>query len=323
MNNKNNRYMTADGTLLEIGPAVTRMANAASDDIKHHVEAAVVWRDHLLQHLKNSARPGGTGVRLIESIFSDDAEADQDRKMLIAIMQTLIDILPSAEIVLWRPDLLQSAESQADYYADVRVVEANLPRKNEFWCFYGPEVVSRTIGGTHKLFLQVLISGVPMNKRFAALVAFYYPYEGDTILLDTLPLVRFVSSLNVGHSPQDIEAQRLLACLTFRAQPFIDVETLDIQHTRSERRRMEREGRTLPTAQIINLRPKKGEVDEDVNDQPTTRREYQYQFFVSAHLRKPNPRMKEQRPIWVSPYIKGPKDKPLKPPIRNIIVVKR
>jgi len=33
---------------------------------------------------------------------------------------------------------------------------------------------------------------------------------------------------------------------------------------------------------------------------------------VGAHWRRPNRRMKEQRPVFVHGYVKGPDDKPLK-----------
>ena len=323
MDNKNNRRLKAEGALPESDLTTMRTSNVASDDLKHRIETAVLWRDHLRLHLLKSTRPGGTPLTLIEGPLSDDAEEDKDPKTLLDMTRNLIVLLPSTEIVLWRPDLIQIAEGQADYYANVPVVEADLPQNSEFWCFYGPEIASRTIGGTHKLFLQVLLSGVTIGKPFAALVAFYFPCEGETVLLDRPPLVRLIPPLTIGHPPKGIEAQRLLACLTFRAQPFIEEATADTNHTRSERRRMEREGKTPPAARIINLRPRKQSVDEDADGQPSNRREFQFQFFVSPHLRKPNSRMKEQRPIWVSPYIKGPKDKPLKPPTRNIIVVKR
>ncbi|MGI4789856.1 MAG: hypothetical protein ACRYFS_13515 [Janthinobacterium lividum] len=273
MNNKNNRYMTAEGTLLESDAGVTRTLNATSDDLKRQIEAAAIWRDHLLIHLLHSTQPGGTPLGRIEGPLPDDAEADRDPRTLLDMTQNLIAILPSTEIVLWRPDLMQIAESQAGNYANVPVVEADLPQNHEFWCCYGPEIAPRAIGGTHKLFLQVLLSGVTIGKPFATLVAFYFPYEGEVVLLDRPPLVRLIPPLTIGHPAQGVEAQRLLACLTFRAQAFIEEAAADIHYTPSERRQIEREGRMPPAARIINLRPKKWNVNEDADGQSSTRRE--------------------------------------------------
>lgn len=323
MNNSNNSLSKARDIPSENDAGVTQTPNAAADDLKHHVEAAVLWREHLILHLQNSLRPGGTPLRLIEGLLPDSAEADRNRRALPRITRALLDVLPSAEIVLWRPDLMLCAESQADYYADFRVVGADLPRKHEFWCFYGHEIASRGLNGTHKLFLQILLSGGTIGRPFASLAAFYFPYEGSTVLLDKPPLVRLVPPLTVGHPPPGIEAQMLLACLTFRAQPFIEDARADVHYSRAERRQMEREGRTPPSVRVLNLRRKERKAKEDADGQHPTRSPLSVQFFVSPHLRKPNSRMKEQRPIWVGPYIKGPKDKPLKPPTRNIIVVKR
>lgn len=263
------------------------MPHVASDDLKPQIEAALLYRDHLLLHLQNSLRPGGTPLRLIGEPSHNSAEAGRDRRALLSATQTLLNALPVAEIVLWRPDLMLCAERQADYYADVLVAQADLPRTHEFWCFFGSEIASRGLDGTHKLFLQVLLSGATADSPFACLASFYFPYEGNTVLLDRPPLVNLVPPLEVGHSPQGIEAQRLLACLSFRAQPFVEDAPANFHHTRPERRRMEREGRTPPSVCVIN------------------------------------PRMKEQRPIWVNAYVKGPEDKPLKPPTRKVTAVKR
>ena len=110
---------------------------------------------------------------------------------------------------------------------------------------------------------------------------------------------------------------RLCAEIAFLQQPFVNA----VPHvfSRPDRRRAAKANRPLPDVRIVRLR--KSESKCIASD--GSAREYSCHWLVGAHWRRPNERMKEQRPVYVRPYVKGPSDKPFKSPTSTVYVAVR
>jgi hypothetical protein len=91
---------------------------------------------------------------------------------------------------------------------------------------------------------------------------------------------------------------------------------------RPERRRLERMGVPRETVSVMRIRrpttyPQHGGERDAVD--------WSCRWIVSGHWRQQacGPRRRLRRPLWVTPYVKGPQDKPLKPEARRVFAVAR
>ena len=301
-------------------------------DHKKFIQRAIDYRVSLIGHLAASLRSGG---RVLSHPFPDAlnpmTQAERDNQMR-AVTEAALTFLPTAELVLWRGDLLRHAHSQADQFADAVITDADLPRVGELWFPYGPVSELPTVGGDERetyarvfqLLLPHLAAERPRGEAGRLLrISFCYPLRDGILRASELPKIVSEQLLTVGERPDGPDARAALASLLFRASTFVADDRVEPALSRPERRRMERSGVPPPLVRIINLR-REERPDEEVAH-PTGRAEAQYkcQWFVRPHVRQPNPRMKEQRPIWVAGYFKGPADKPLKPSPLTVKVVNR
>lgn len=110
------------------------------------------------------------------------------------------------------------------------------------------------------------------------------------------------------------------ACLTFLEQRIL----IAPQHRadRAARRRVERQGYTHePLVRVVELRRKQTRSEDHGESEPV---EWSHQWIVSAHWRNQwYPSLNDYQPRWIMPYVKGPEDKPLKPPRAKVFAVVR
>jgi len=114
------------------------------------------------------------------------------------------------------------------------------------------------------------------------------------------------------------------SCLSFMEQRI----TIPVSRpvSRATRRRLQRKQTTFqPSAvvQVVELRrrerPHQEQSDQDDRGPP----EWHVQWLVAGHWRRHwYPREKAHKPRYIAPYVKGPQDKPLKPPASQLFVVK-
>jgi hypothetical protein len=115
------------------------------------------------------------------------------------------------------------------------------------------------------------------------------------------------------------------SCLSFMEQRI----TIPVSRpaSRATRRRMERNHATFQPAaevQVIELRRRERRHQEHANQGDRETPDWHVQWLVAGHWRRHwYPRAKAHKPRYIAPYVKGPQDKPLKPPVSQLFVVRR
>ena len=94
---------------------------------------------------------------------------------------------------------------------------------------------------------------------------------------------------------------------------------------RQLRKDYERKTNRQCDVKIVQLRRTERKHSDELADPNQPKREYSCQWQVDGHWRnqKVGPGRGETRLTWVSPYIKGPEDKPLRIPEKKVFVVSR
>lgn len=94
------------------------------------------------------------------------------------------------------------------------------------------------------------------------------------------------------------------------------------QAERHVRKRAERGGwQAEPIIRVIELRRREILAKHAVEQ---VEQEWSCQWIVRGHWRQqPYPKAGDVKPLWITPYVKGPEDKPLKPPRATVFAVVR
>lgn len=91
---------------------------------------------------------------------------------------------------------------------------------------------------------------------------------------------------------------------------------------RHARKRLERTGyQHEPLVRVVELRRKQAKSEHNGEHESV---EWSHQWVVSGHWRQQwYPSLNANQPRWIMPYVKGPEDKPLKPPRAKVFAVVR
>jgi hypothetical protein len=110
------------------------------------------------------------------------------------------------------------------------------------------------------------------------------------------------------------------ACLAFLEQRILF--TSQQRAERHTRKRLERAGfEHEPVVRVVELRRKQAKAEHHGDSDPV---EWSHQWIVSGHWRQQwYPSLNANQPRWIMPYVKGPDDKPLKPPRAKVFAVVR
>lgn len=131
--------------------------------------------------------------------------------------------------------------------------------------------------------------------------------KGDTIDVDTT-VSRAVGQMRI-----------IACCLAFMQQQVL--VTTNERADRPSRKRALASLKHEPLVRVVRLRRKSsaGPVEDD--REPA---EWSHRWIVSGHWRQQYyPSTAERRPLFILPYVKGPEDKPLKPPRAKVFAVVR
>lgn len=271
--------------------------------------------------------------------------------------------LAEAELLLWHQEIWTAAvgaDGSAQPFEGVPYRAEDLPGAVQYWGFnrdltQQPEALE-TLGLPPGFIAQAFVLfPLPARADFRALPRDRRPFwlqalnaQGEAALLreapsllplivlnrgvaglsaeeatalppdDQVPRYRFFPPIAVGEAATTGPYDFLLAGLSFLQQEFVEERPLRVTD-RAERRRLEAKAGTLPDVRTVAFR----KAAHDSEDPAGQRGPYDCHFLVGAHWRRASPRMKEPRPVYVRPYVKGNLEKPFRPPQTTVKVVKR
>lgn len=176
-------------------------------------------------------------------------------------------------------------------------------------------------GGTMPEFDQVAIITFIDNPDFPAPIPTLNHIDvGQTLNDWRLRMSDLAVSLNEDprHLKEEYDSLRLFAVmLSFIQQRIMTLSRL--RASRATRRRTELSRRTEPDINIVKLR----RIVHPSHKGEGVLVEWNCQWIVRGHWRDQwYPSIRRNQPIWITPYIKGPEDKPLRNPGRLFAVVR-
>lgn len=245
--------------------------------------------------------------------------------------------LLTSDLYTWRKDLLSAAMSAAENLPLPITLRTDLmPSASGLYLF--DEAVSfqgcaKPVGG---------IGWCPLGSDFNA-IWIYMPTAGTT-WADIGPLSAYATFVmkngadildNLAHSAdwrertneRDFEMRRgteavirfLLSSWLWLQQKVMTVESIKTSHHAIK---LAERADVNPSVNVVILRRR----DSSCRASGDTlgEREYMCQWLVRGHWRQQfYPSTSEHKPIWIEPYVKGPEDKPLKPPTQTVFSVTR
>jgi len=118
----------------------------------------------------------------------------------------------------------------------------------------------------------------------------------------------------------------LAGCLSFLEQRIATAVARPV--SRAARRRIDRSrpmAEPAAAVRVVELRRREHSArDDDIADGDSEGPAWHCQWIVSGHWRRQYyPASNAHKPRYIAPYVKGPQDKPLKPPGNQLFVVKR
>jgi hypothetical protein len=268
---------------------------------------------------------------------------DEKRSKLL-VARALYSI-PRSEIVIWKNDLYNAAGSGAKEFCKTKFVRTSpfppqlwfLEKgflvetekdKDQFCRFFQVERSSHvqgflawhaagvsSVNGAVKGFQEGFIPAEQFTGRegitFGVVFARIFP-DGKSI-----PMFRFLPAIFDGD-----EVYAAYASFIARMK-FMEIELVSkqaVKLSRGYRRRLQREQRPLPNISTISLR----RYAQDSSGKSSGLKDWQCSWFVKGHWRKQwYPSKDEHQVIYIEPFVKGPKDKPLRPPHESLYVVNR
>lgn len=283
-----------------------------------------VWRDPLYQHWIK-AGPGHPVASVIDALgeqrgiaatlmafpervtfetfemaMSDDDLAIPDRAVVFSVGTLIREAVP----FLWLNDMRLAAQRSR---VPPHVIDRDvLPLPLMYWSFetaldYGP------VTGENLL----IDAWVVMDAGDKIRVFGYGERDGNPIV--------GLTDFHYGKRFPDEEpnAAILLAMLSFLNSPYISNEQERMR--RPERREYARlcPNDKEPSVRVVRLRaPEPSLRQESEQRNPASETNWHSRWLVRGHHRAQwYPSRKAHKVIWIPPYIKGPQDKPFKPPV--------
>jgi hypothetical protein len=254
---------------------------------------------------------------------------DQHTSLATDQVLGIAKLTKAATIVLWRTDIWRSAISGSKIFegkpADMSIVTARntlhipaasqavegVPEPDVNGTVYTAPVPSAFAG----LLVSRLEDADAETKGGLLLVGFYIPFVALGVDARTCKedWVRIRYAFVRENGQCGAATATGMALLAFLKTKFVTEEAY--HYERAERRRAEREKRKLPDVRIVYLRRPQRHVTAGEHGHV----DYSCQFFVQGHWRDQwYPSLQIHKPTYIGAYIKGPPDKPLKPPRETI-----
>lgn len=290
-------------------------------------------------------------MRSLEVLPEEVAKASTweqcDYKNTLKILHAIIRHRSQSQIFLWQYNIWQTAVkgSEAAFEFD-EVVEDDVPSCIQYWSFNtdininnigleGWNIPAGFVIAGHFLIPSRLVSGrialqeADPSAFYPAILFQAGPELTEQVNKDAkegkayhpkdyVQRLRIEKPISLG-SIIPHEHRDTLASIRFLREKIVEPRQQFL--ARPDRRREEKAGHSIPEIRTVLLRARASDMTSAMTDEQ--RREYACHFLVSSHWRQPNHRMKEQRPIFVTSYVKGDTEKPFRPPRETIYHVAR
>lgn len=289
-----------------------------------------------------------------EAIIERAMDRWTDRRRAVRIHRLLVNQIGDAAPYIWNSDIWNLATEGHEVFEGVSLQPSDLPDTKQMWLFEGEMGEGRWNQvfdvPAHCRLRQVFVGkGIGIRNDRAAEGASregWIPAEdlsgrmGLTIGLvfvpafdqgeqfdsveDVLPYVRFLPTLFEGDAFLGSHTWAM-AALRFLRLPFVQAETVEM--SRQVRRHYERKTGKPATVRTVLLRKSSKEAKAVEGSKAAEGSQggvdWSCQWLVRGHWRKRAERYGPGDPFYVSPYLKGPDDKPFRAPREAVYLVKR
>ncbi len=210
----------------------------------------------------------------------------------------------AAPIVYWRDDILRAATSGWEIWQD-QTLDPHPLLDQQVWLFEKPWTIHslREGGRTMDVLMSFIGSFREVKMVFLVLACHQPSADGRCQVAWFFTPILLESQTLYGRNLAE-----LAAAMAFMKLRIASVERrLPPRHVR---RQLERAGASAPDIRIVTLRRKE-------NKEPGGSRDVQWscQWIVGGHWRNQwYESRQEHEPVYIVPYLKGPKDKPLRVP---------
>ena len=309
------------------GPSI-RFPHEVLDEIQHLIfYYKIPWMVKLV-----NAR-----IKEICDMKDDSLSRGQQADNHALLMEQIPDMLANSRPYLWRDEVLNiviNPDFITSYPGEVWTDDLFPTGAADWGVMYWAQTnnwginsqITHMLGGAD-IYSQLIIKAPPVDGRPASItnvMLFALEFEGPqpeelTLLLETNGspmgkmsgiLVPLVMGLHPMGSEIDGLGKGLAARLDFLRSPYVQTP-IDIPH-RAARRRQERENPGTPIKKTYDIVVMRRTQQEPSGHGAGGHLEHDHRWMVGAHWRNQwYPGKKVHKAIWISPYVKGPEDKPL------------
>ena len=259
------------------------------------------------------------------------------------LLRGLPTVLPKAEVFLWSREMKELSHQAADSYpfsnadrwtpellgVDPQKLTCLYWAQEVDWGFLAPEGMKLRIPDDSTIFSMIIIYAPsrladPIRRSRdveqtgkGTINAFNILCDHDTALNMIIP---FLDNIQEDSQPSHGEGaeRQLYGMLQFLKSPYIGF----VKHAipRPMRRAAERKQIEMPKAVRVIVLRRKASDGRDVSEQD----DWTCRWIVRGHWRNQWYRSTQlHHPVWIAPYVKGPENKPLKMPTKDVFAVRR
>lgn len=249
---------------------------------------------------------------LVESFMMDAATIRATARLLL-----------SSQVIIWQAEMWELASNGFESFKGLAPQDVNYPTEPQLWYLDGFGLNLASVGGELAASLPVGVSNV------GAILVIPPNSTGDhravamcVMEFESKPLLR---ACNL-HDMSTRTSASIMACYAFTQLQIAAKEPVHLP--RADRRRLEREDKTIPDIRVIQLRKREPSGWHSTGD-----RSYHHRWITRGTWRRlPEPLKRDSKisggqkgdkVVWVREHIKGPSDAPLIQPKESVFVVAR
>jgi hypothetical protein len=242
------------------------------------------------------------------------------------ILDGIIQKLSEGAIVLWEPAIVQTAQAGADAFNNVRLTEEMCHKYSVqvppvFLCDVGFMIALSEPGDgvdpNRGIALAFVVTPVVENERFVGMAVACVLYASEAAEKPHYVGLRVVFTT---HAIGDVFAPRSVGPMCeFLTLPFVHVEQ-DLPSRQVIRQYVRKAKRAYPVVRTITLRRASTGSTATTSESVPGKRHVSQQFVVNGFWRNQacGVGWRDHKVVWVEPFMKGPKDAPVKTPTKIV-----